>query len=121
MTNGIFFLLKYLHVDIFRNNTDLELVFLGNNQIESIEDQFADLEPNTKFSLLDLSNNKLSALPKSFKNLIGMKNLYLQWNHISGLDGILKSMHQLTQLDLTGNHFRAVSYTHLTLPTIYSV
>lgn len=108
---------------IFRNNTDLEYVLLNYNQIESLEDQFADLEPNTKLSWLELKNNKLTSLPKRFKNLIGLKVLDLEYNQITGLDNILKSMHQLTQLDLTGNRFKEVSIllVHQRVPIFWKI
>lgn len=98
----------------FRNNTDLEFLLLNYNQIESIEDQLPDLELNTKLMWLELKNNKLSSLPKRFKNLIGLTLLDLQYNQISTLDNILKRMHQLSQLDLTGNRFKSVS---ISIPT----
>ena len=78
----------------------------------------------TTLTQLRLDNNRLTRLPDNcFTNLTALTSLTASTNNITELqDGLFDGLHQLKRLELSHNRIssiglRAVSYTHLTLPT----
>ena len=67
----------------------------------------ASLGQLTNLQQLDVTGNALATLPNDPGNLLQLKKLYLDDNALIALPPWFGSM--------------SVSYTHLTLPTIYSV
>ncbi|XP_010429388.1 PREDICTED: probable LRR receptor-like serine/threonine-protein kinase At2g24230 [Camelina sativa] len=60
----------------------------------------------SKLQSLDLSNNKISALPSDFWSLNTLKNLNLSFNNISGsFPSNVGNFGQLESLDISGNNF----------------
>ena len=115
----------------------LNMFFAGKNQITEIPDYFCRFE---YLQVLSLHHNRIRTLPECLGSLDSLQTLDLSGNTSLQLDQvipILKECRNLRQLylsecnldrlpvtisDLQSLHYlNPVSYTHLTLPTIYSV
>lgn len=94
----------------------LEHLDLSNNHIYSLARSFGDL-PALKS--LHLENNRLRILPPNFGNLTQLKSLYLQNNELArfiGVEATNKPMH-LRHLDLNGNQLRLLPGWIFDLPS----
>ena len=103
--------------------TNIKTLYCDYNKLTHI-----DISNNTKLEFLECTLNQLTSLDIS-KNT-SLKELYCPSNNLTSLDvskhpdlEILEcAYNELTILDVSNNpNLTAVSYTHLTLPTIYSV
>ncbi len=95
---------------IFRNNSDLEVICLNTNNIDSLDGQFWEsVEKNTKLGILDIASNRLTKLPESLRNCIRLTNLIVSKNKITSLSEILKNVHKLEELDVAKNQINKVS------------
>ena len=93
----------------------LEHLDLSNNHISSLARSFGDL-PALKS--LHLENNQLRILPRNFGNLSQLESLYLQDNELIrfiGIEASNKPMH-LRHLDLNGNQLRLLPNWIFDLP-----
>ena len=91
----------------FVNNSEVRVLRLDTNPIESIDDNaFAGLENSLTF--LGLADTGLTHLPNALKNLTKLTRLYLRDNCLSTLpDTIMDSFSvSLTFLDINNNSFK---------------
>lgn len=94
----------------FRDNFNLKVVVLANNDLESLNDQIPDYKPNSDLVYLDISSNRLTGLPKSFQNLKCLDSFYASRNRITGLNNVLNSLRRLIDVDLGHNQISEVTF-----------
>ena len=109
------------------STTIAELSLAGNRITTFPKGSFDGLQQLVK---LHLGRNDIAALETgTFRNLTSLRELDLSGNRLRNLNGnMLEGLDSLMKLDLSVNQLSelslstlSVSYTHLTLPTIYSV
>lgn len=85
-----------------------ELVLNGTEVSERIEKGGLDrhIFNLTPLNFLQISNTKLSALPKELGNLVNLKTLDLHRNRIQELPSTIGSLKDLKNLDLSGNELQ---------------
>lgn len=85
-----------------------ELVLNGSDVSERIEKGGLDrhIFNLTSLNFLQISNTKLSALPKELENLVNLKTLDLHRNRIQELPSTIGSLKDLKNLDLSGNELQ---------------
>jgi Leucine-rich repeat (LRR) protein len=90
--------------------TGLVELNLGNNLLEELEEQL--LANLSSLSLLDLSRNRLLALPQTLRFLRNLKSIDLSGNYITNLESP-PALPQLWRLNLSGNKITNVSSASL--------
>jgi Leucine-rich repeat (LRR) protein len=84
----------------FGDLTTLTTLDLSNNSLTQLPDTFKNL---TALTTLDLSNNSLTQLPDAFENLTALTTLDLSNNPLTQLPGAFENLTALTTLDLSNN------------------
>ncbi|XP_014243023.1 chaoptin [Cimex lectularius] len=82
----------------------LQWLLLNDNEIEDLEGQLPQVNPNLKLILLNLANNKLLKLPQELRNFLHLENLYLEYNKLESLDRALSKSKHLKSLVLSANN-----------------
>lgn len=84
--------------------TDLEWVFLNNNQLDSLEGELPEIRPNKRMTMLQASYNRISTLPQELKDFTGLDILTLGGNQIKYLGGAIANAKKLKSLELFSNN-----------------
>ncbi|XP_045163544.2 leucine-rich repeat-containing protein 15-like [Mercenaria mercenaria] len=95
---------------IFRNTPALNSLRLGNNEIETIEEE--NFEKNNMIKMLDLSNNKISSIHgNAFKNMDMLRYLIISNNPITTLSDLTFSSTMLSLADFSNCQLESVPRT----------
>jgi Leucine-rich repeat (LRR) protein len=92
--------------------TNLKELLLNNNKLESLPE---GIQVFTKLEVFNLDNNNLETLPKEFKELIELKELYLnnaiKANQVNIIFGYFAQNKKLKILELGGNNINMLPNT----------
>lgn len=99
---------KYnIYLSGFRGLTDLEWLFINENQLTTLHEQLPAEAP--KLNLIHAGNNHLPKLPPELRNYPNIDALFLSFNNLVSIDGVLQKARRLKKLDLSHNKIHAVS------------
>lgn len=104
----------------YRNLAGLEWLFINENSLTSLDGELPGIVPNTKLSLLDISQNQLEQLPQELKNFQALNALYAHNNKIKTLSGALSKSRRLERLQIEENVLSMVRYSLLIVNMIVS-
>ena len=86
----------------------MKLIIAKNNNIDSLIEQVPDYKPNTMLTWLDVSMNKLTSLPDSFKNLTRLNIFNGAMNRITNLNNVFRKLNRMSDLDMANNEINKV-------------
>ncbi|KAH3694443.1 leucine-rich repeat-containing protein 40-like [Dreissena polymorpha] len=97
---------RLLHLPVLKNCVNLKELHLGNNQISEIT--AAHVAHLPAISILDLRDNKLTALPEEMGNLESLERLDVTNNDLTGLPFRLGAITSLKSIVVDGNPMKSI-------------
>lgn len=88
------------------NLTELEMLFLLNNQLSNLPPEIGNL---TKLYFLNIGGNQFSNLPLEIGNLTNLRELYLGGNYLDEIPDEIYNLPNLFLLDLSNNSLDSLS------------
>lgn len=83
--------------------SDLEWVFINNNQIDTLEGELPEVRPNKRMKMLLAGYNKLVGLPEELKQFTMLDYLSLEGNKIKRLSGTIAHASRMKTINLFNN------------------
>lgn len=102
------------------NLSNLDRIYLGNNNFTEIPDYIRDLTKLTVFSARD---NQLTEIPECLVNLPIIRNIFLQGNQITVIPDYISQVGSLSELNLSYNQISVIpeAMTQVTINHKFSI